>query len=96
MTAQPDRQHLNLRVRGVVQGVCFRACACEQARRLGIAGFVRNEPDGSVMIEAEGAEAGVAAFTAWCRQGPLGAVVDEMGATPGPLKNYHGFGIRYS
>ena len=67
-------------VRGRVQGVSFRAHTQAQARRLGLAGWVRNLPDGSVELEAQGAPADVAALLAFCRRGPALARVDELQA----------------
>ncbi|MCW2739130.1 acylphosphatase [Nocardioides sp.] len=58
------------RVSGRVQGVSFRWYAQEQARRLGVVGWVRNEPDGSVLLHAEGDDEAVDALVAWCHQGP--------------------------
>ena len=49
-------KHLSIRVTGKVQGVFFRASTREEAQRLGLCGWVRNEADGSVRIEAEGDE----------------------------------------
>lgn len=63
------------RVRGLVQGVYYRAEAVETAERLGAAGWVRNCPDGSVELEAEGPAAAVEGLLAWCRSGPAGARV---------------------
>jgi len=48
------KKHVNITVKGRVQGVGFRYSAMEAAEELGIKGFVRNMPDGSVYIEAEG------------------------------------------
>ncbi len=62
-------------VRGRVQGVWYRGSARAEAARLGVTGWVRNEPDGSVALEAQGARAAVEALLAWCRQGPPGARV---------------------
>ena len=57
-------------VRGRVQGVGFRANAASEARRLGLAGWVRNQLDGSVEAEAEGPEGAVDQYLAWLRRGP--------------------------
>jgi acylphosphatase len=62
-------------VRGRVQGVGFRASAAHEARRLGVDGWVRNLPDGSVELEARGAPAAVDALCTWLAQGPRGARV---------------------
>jgi acylphosphatase len=66
------------RVRGRVQGVFFRASTADEARRLGLAGWVRNEPDGAVALEAEGEEGALEALLAWCRVGPPAARVDDL------------------
>jgi acylphosphatase len=63
------------RVTGRVQGVFFRASTRQEAERLGVVGWVQNEPDGSVAIEAEGEEAAVRALLAYCAHGPPGARV---------------------
>jgi acylphosphatase len=65
-------------VRGRVQGVGFRAFAAREARRLGVNGWVRNEPDGSVLILAEGEDAAADAFLAWLRHGPSSAHVRSV------------------
>jgi acylphosphatase len=57
-------------VSGKVQGVGFRASTQEQARRLGLSGYVRNLDDGRVEILAAGAEAALDAFAEWLWQGP--------------------------
>ena len=64
-----------VRVTGRVQGVWFRASAVREAARLGVGGFARNERDGSVTVEAEGAQVAVDAMVAWCRTGPPRAEV---------------------
>jgi acylphosphatase len=70
-----------LHVRGIVQGVCYRASTQTQARRLGLTGWVRNEPDGSVRAVAEGPEPAVRALVAWCEHGPPHARVDQLEAS---------------
>ena len=65
-------------VRGVVQGVSFRWYTRQEADRLGLTGWVRNEPDGSVRLEAQGPEADVEALLAWVRRGPTHARVTAI------------------
>jgi acylphosphatase len=65
-------------VRGCVQGVFFRAEARARAESLGIAGSIRNLPDGSVEAVFEGDEERVESLIAWCRRGPRGAVVEGV------------------
>jgi acylphosphatase len=65
-------------VRGRVQGVSFRASTQAEARLRGVVGWVRNLPDGSVELEAQGDAAAVDALLAWCGRGPRAARVDEL------------------
>jgi acylphosphatase len=73
-----DRVRVHLLVSGRVQGVAFRAYTEDEARRLGVTGWVRNLPDGRVEAEAEGERAFVEALVAWCRRGPPAARVDHV------------------
>jgi acylphosphatase len=83
--------HRAIRAHGLVQGVYFRASARAEARRLGLTGFARNEPDGSVRIEVEGDPAAVDRFLAWCRHGPPGARVDRLDVEEGEPRGYAAF-----
>jgi acylphosphatase len=65
-------------VRGIVQGVFFRASCRDQAQALGVSGWARNEPDGSVRALFEGTPDAVEAMVGWCRHGPRLAVVDGV------------------
>ena len=66
-------------VTGRVQGVSYRASTVDEARRLGLVGWVRNnDVDGSVELEAEGEPAQVDALLAWCKHGPPSARVDRV------------------
>ena len=60
---------------GRVQGVCFRYCASEEAERLGLAGWIKNLPDGRVEAEFEGPRSQLEVMLDWCKHGPRGAVV---------------------
>lgn len=66
------------RVRGHVQGVWFRASTRDQARRLGIGGYARNLPDGSVEVLACGAAEALAALQTWLHEGPPMAEVSAV------------------
>jgi acylphosphatase len=65
-------------VLGRVQGVFFRAGARDQARRLGLSGWVRNRADGSVELVACGEDAALARLADWLRRGPPSAQVDAV------------------
>ena len=65
-------------VRGRVQGVYFRAAARDQARQLGLSGWVRNCSDGSVEYIAEGTRPQLERFFTWSRSGPPHAVVTSV------------------
>lgn len=73
---------MNIRARvivsGVVQGVSFRYHTRSAARRIGVDGWVRNLPDGTVEGCFEGEETLVEELIDWCRRGPGGARVDGL------------------
>ncbi|GAB3831827.1 acylphosphatase [Hymenobacter jeollabukensis] len=87
-------EHRTFRIHGRVQGVFFRQSAKEQADRLGLHGYARNNPDDTVSIEAEGPTEALAALEAWCRQGPPRARVERVEAADGPVRGYAGFEVR--
>lgn len=60
---------------GKVQGVFYRASVRNEAAKLGLAGWVRNEPDGSVLVYAVGADQSVSKLIAYMWQGPRAASV---------------------
>ncbi len=87
---------LRLIISGRVQSVWFRASTREEAQRLGIIGWVRNMPDGSVEIHIQGTEEAVEQMLEWCRQGPPGARVDFVDITDALVeKEFRSFSIRY-
>jgi len=75
-SSEPVRAHII--VKGDVQGVFFRANARNAAQSLAITGWVRNRPDGSVEIVAEGQADKVNHFLHWCHKGPELARVDDV------------------
>jgi acylphosphatase len=72
------KERYKINVRGRVQGVFFRKYTQATAIRLGIKGWVRNEPDGSVSIDAEGEAAAIKEFLLWCQHGPEYAIVQNI------------------
>ena len=81
-------------VRGAVQGVFFRAEARQRARSLGLAGWVRNAPDGTVQAVFEGDDERVESMVEWCRRGPRGARVDGIDVAWVEAVHEDGFSIR--
>ncbi len=89
-----ELKHFKIIVSGKVQGVFYRACAKEKADEWNIKGFVRNEPDGDVYIEAEAEEDVLYKFIKWCNMGPARAKVDRIEAIPGELLGFTSFDIK--
>lgn len=65
-------------MRGVVQGVGYRASTLRKATQLGLTGWVRNEPDGSVLLEAQGARERIDELEQWLWRGPVLADVEAV------------------
>ncbi|PJJ83879.1 acylphosphatase [Mucilaginibacter auburnensis] len=86
-------KHLDITVKGKVQGVFYRASTKAVADQLGIRGTVKNEPDGNVVIEAEGDPALLDLFLDWCKEGPENAEVTAVETNEGELKNYRNFEV---
>ncbi len=89
-------QRIHVIVRGRVQGVYFRASTRNRARQLGLAGWVRNCPDGSVELIAEGGQEKLAQLVTWCHEGPSGAVVTDASVEwQGGTGEFAGFMVKY-
>ncbi len=84
-------KHLNITVKGKVQGVFYRASTKAVADQLGIRGFVRNESNGDVYMEAEAEPTLIDMFLDWCKEGPERARVTSVDTTEGEVKNYRNF-----
>lgn len=69
---------LHLIVKGRVQGVFFRLYAKNTAKKLGITGWVRNNPNGTVEIVAEGTKSALETLLEKCRNGSVWSKVDEI------------------
>lgn len=68
-------------IKGRVQGVWFRESTRREAVALGITGWVKNRPEGSVEVLAEGPEEAVMELISWCNHGPPVARVDNVHET---------------
>lgn len=84
---------VDVRISGIVQGVSFRAYGREEARRIGVAGWLRNEPDGSVTGHLEGSEHAVERMLAWCEHGPAHAEVERVEVVDAAPRGERGFRI---
>jgi acylphosphatase len=87
-------ERYTFRVDGKVQGVWFRRLTLQKAEELGLTGFVQNEPDGSVYVEAEGQKAELIALVSWCLDGPDHAEVSAMTIVKSPPVGYTSFEIK--
>ncbi len=65
-------------VTGRVQGVFYRASTRQRALELGLVGYARNQPDGSVEVVASGTDAALEALQTWLQQGPPAAQVERV------------------
>ncbi|WP_099366399.1 acylphosphatase [Sphingobacterium sp. 1.A.4] len=87
-------KHWNIQVQGKVQGVSFRASTKAVADLLGVKGYVINQPDGSVLIEAEGDAFALESFMEFCLEGPEHAEVTTVQHTEeDALKGYRNFEV---
>ncbi|MDB5109197.1 MAG: acylphosphatase [Mucilaginibacter sp.] len=86
-------KHLDITVKGKVQGVFYRASTKAVADQLGVRGTAKNLPDGDVFIEAEADEPTLDMFLDWCHEGPENASVTSVESHEGELKNYRNFEV---
>ena len=79
---------------GRVQGGSFRYYAEREATRIGLGGWVRNEPDGSVAAHVEGDPGAVDGFVRWCHEGPRLARVERVDVRCSDDEGRTSFGVR--
>jgi len=91
-----DLASLQATVYGRVQGVFFRDFVARWARGLGLAGYVRNLPDGAVEVRAEGERQQLEKLVGYLKEGPPAARVAEVVTSWSEYTgNYSGFSVRY-
>jgi len=86
----------HLSIEGEVQGVFFRQWTVDQARQLGVSGWVRNCPDGTVEAQLSGDEQAVTQLIDRMRRGPPAAEVEQMRVDEVPPEDRDGFEIKRS
>jgi acylphosphatase len=90
----PSLRRVHLVVDGRVQGVWFRETTRQQAERLGVAGWVRNLPDGRVEAVYEGAAGPVNRLLSWTHEGPDLAMVTHVVVEEQTPQGERGFRVR--
>jgi acylphosphatase len=83
-----------VRVFGMVQGVAFRYTCEQEAARAGVAGWARNDDDGSVEAAFEGPREAVEAMCRWCEHGPRSATVERVEIEDEAPTGEDGFRVR--
>jgi DNA ligase D-like protein (predicted 3'-phosphoesterase) len=89
-----EGEAIRARVVGHVQGVGFRDAAVRRADQLGVLGWVRNGPEGDVLVHAEGDSEAVARFLEFLNDGPRGAAVDGVELTEVKVEGHEQFAVR--
>lgn len=88
-------KRLHLKIYGRVQGVYFRSSAQSKARELGLSGWAKNIPDGTLETVVEGEEEMLEEYIRWCKKGPAAARVDKVEEKwDEPTGEFKGFSIK--
>ena len=87
-------RHLNIVIWGKVQGVGFREGIKKKATEFRIRGYVKNLPNGTVFIEAEGEEEQLNKLINWCHNGPSKSEVTSVKYSVAQTQNFEGFEIK--
>ncbi|WP_140937832.1 acylphosphatase [Sphingobacterium lumbrici] len=85
--------HWNIIVTGKVQGVYFRATTKAVADQLGVKGFVMNQPDGKLYIEAEGDDFALESLVEFCQEGPDRAEVEHVAYEESAVRGFTNFEV---
>ena len=89
-----EKLHYNITVSGLVQGVWFRKYAKNKADELGIKGYLKNNEDSNVYLEAEGDSLMLDIFLEWLKVGSPMSIVSSVDYIIGVLKNFNYFEIK--
>jgi acylphosphatase len=89
------KKRVIIRIYGFVQGVGFRYYTIGEAQKLGLSGWVKNEPDGSITIVAEGEEDKLKKMIDWAKKGPSWASVEDVKIDWQEPIGEEGFEVRY-
>lgn len=90
------KKHYDIIVRGKVQGVFYRKSTQKKARGLELAGYVKNIPNGTVKMEAEGEKVALESLVDWCYKGPPAAKVSEVKVEKtDKIQEFEKFRIKY-
>ncbi|NHJ86926.1 MAG: acylphosphatase [Asgard group archaeon] len=97
MSSKYKPQHIHVVVKGLVQGVSFRAYTNRKAKALGLIGYVRNLSNGDVEIEAEGSVEQLTDLIKWLKTegSPSSEVTEVIVEWSNKLENYFGFRIAF-
>ena len=89
-------ERVHIKVFGYVQGVLYRSNAADVAERLGLSGWVKNVPDGGVVIISEGEKEALEALIDWCQKGPEFAKVENVDVEWSvPTGEFKSFEVRF-
>ena len=90
-----SRTRAHVLVSGRVQGVYFRATTRDEAREIGVDGWIRNRSDGRVEAVFEGPQEAVESMVGFCRKGSPAAQVEDIKVEYGDPEGIEGFGVRW-
>ena len=90
-----DKILYQINIKGKVQGVWFRKYTKDEAIKIGVKGFVRNNLDNSVYVEAEGSKEQLNDFLHWLNRGSSMSIVSSVKYEIGELKNFNSFKITF-